>query len=194
MTDPVVSQEFFAWVVLPILIFFFRIGDVSLGTIRVIFIAKGLKYIAPVIGFFEVIIYLIAIGQVMNNMTNVALYVAYGAGFAAGTYIGMLVEEKLSLGTLVIRIITPDDPEKLLEYLQKHSFGVTVAGGQGAKGPVKIILSVINRKDLEEVVGGIREHLPKAFYSVEEVRSVAAGVFPVKHSSLLPFGFLRKDK
>ena len=109
-------------VVLPLLIFFFRICDVSLGTIRVIFIAKGLTYIAPVIGFFEVIIYLVAIGQVMNNLTNVALYIAYGAGFAAGTFIGMKVEEKLSIGTLVVRIITPEDPGDLVSYLRQRSF------------------------------------------------------------------------
>jgi uncharacterized protein YebE (UPF0316 family) len=193
------SAEFFALVVLPLMIFFFRICDVSMGTIRVIFIAKGLKYIAPVIGFFEVIIWLVAIGQVMNNITNVSSYIAYGAGFAAGTFIGMKVEEKLSLGTVVVRVITPEDPAALLAYLRQRSFGVTITDGEGSKGRVKIILSVIKRQDQEKVIRGIREHLPRAFYSVEEVRSVAEGVFPEKRSSLLfnyrdPFGFFRKGK
>ena len=84
MADPVASSDLFAWVILPLLIFFFRICDVSLGTIRVIFIAKGLKYIAPVIGFFEVIIWLLAIGQVMNNISNVACYIAYGGVLRQG--------------------------------------------------------------------------------------------------------------
>ncbi len=199
MSQTVESAEFFAMVVLPLLIFFFRICDVSLGTIRVIFIAKGLTYIAPVIGFFEVIIYLVAIGQVMNNITNVALYIAYGAGFAAGTFIGMKVEEKLSIGTLVVRIITPEDPGELVSYLRQRSFGVTVTGGEGSKGKVSIILSVIKRQNLDEVARGIREHLPKAFYSVEEVRAVAEGVFPAKRSSLFllykdPFKYFRKGK
>jgi uncharacterized protein YebE (UPF0316 family) len=199
MSQTVESAEFFAMVVLPLLIFFFRIGDVSLGTIRVIFIAKGLKYIAPVIGFFEVIIYLVAIGQVMNNMNNISLYIAYGAGFAAGTFIGMKVEEMISIGTVVIRVITPEDPTDLVGYLRQRSFGVTIADGEGSKGRVRIILSVIKRQDLGEVVKGIRQHLPGAFYSVEEIRSVAEGVFPEKGSSLLsslhgPFGFIRKGK
>lgn len=199
MSQTMESAEFFALVVLPLMIFFFRICDVSMGTIRVIFIAKGLKYIAPVIGFFEVIIWLVAIGQVMNNITNVASYIAYGAGFAAGTFIGMKVEEKLSLGTVVVRVITPDDPTSLVAYLRQRSFGVTMTDGEGSKGKVKIILSVIKRQDQDEVIRGIREHLPKAFYSVEEVRSVAEGVFPEKRSSLLfnyrdPFGFFRKGK
>jgi uncharacterized protein YebE (UPF0316 family) len=199
VTQPAESAELFAWVLLPLLIFFFRICDVSLGTIRVIFIARGLKYIAPAIGFFEVIIWLLAIGQVMNNITNVASYIAYGGGFAAGTFIGMKVEEKISLGTVVVRVITPEDTTDLIGYLRKRSFGVTVADGEGSKGRVKIILSVIQRQNLDEVIRGIRDHLPKAFYSVEDIRSVAEGVFPEKRSSLLfnyrdPFGFFRKGK
>ncbi|HOH81726.1 MAG TPA: DUF2179 domain-containing protein [Methanoregulaceae archaeon] len=199
MADPVASSDLFAWVILPLLIFFFRICDVSLGTIRVIFIAKGLKYIAPVIGFFEVIIWLLAIGQVMNNISNVACYIAYGGGFAAGTLLGMTVEERLSLGTVVVRVISNEDITGLLLFLRAHSFGVTIAEGEGSKGKVKIILSVIKRQDLDEVVRGIQHHLPGTFYSVEEIKSVAEGVFPEKKSRLIfnyrdPFGFFRKGK
>jgi len=199
MADPVASSDLFAWVILPLLIFFFRICDVSLGTIRVIFIAKGLKYIAPVIGFFEVIIWLLAIGQVMNNISNVACYIAYGGGFAAGTLLGMTVEERLSIGTVVVRVISNEDITGLLSFLRAHSFGVTIADGEGSKGKVKIILSVIKRQDLEEVVRGIQHHLPGTFYSIEEIKSVAEGVFPEKKSRLLfnhrdPFGFFRKGK
>jgi len=199
MADPVASSDLFAWVILPLLIFLFRICDVSLGTIRVIFIAKGLKYIAPVIGFFEVIIWLLAIGQVMNNISNVACYIAYGGGFAAGTLLGMTVEERLSIGTVVVRVISNEDITGLLSFLRAHSFGVTIADGEGSKGKVKIILSVIKRQDLEEVVRGIQHHLPGTFYSVEEIKSVAEGVFPERKSRLLfnyrdPFGFFRKGK
>jgi len=193
------SSDLFAWVILPLLIFFCRICDVSLGTIRVIFIAKGLKYIAPIIGFFEVIIWLLAIGQVMNNISNVACYIAYGGGFAAGTLLGMTVEERLSLGTVVVRVISNEDITGLVTFLRERSFGVTITDGEGSKGKVKIILSVIKRQDQGEVVRGIQQYLPRAFYSVEELRTVADGVFPEKKSSLLfnhrdPFGFFRKGK
>ena len=199
MADIAVSSELFAWVILPLLIFFCRICDVSLGTIRVIFIAKGLKYIAPAIGFFEVIIWLLAIGQVMNNITNVACYIAYGGGFAAGTLLGMTVEERLSLGTVIVRVISNEDISGLVSFLRERSFGVTITDGEGSKGKVKIILSVIKRQDQEEVLRGIQRYLPRAFYSVEELRSVADGVFPEMQSSLLfnhrdPFGFFRKGK
>ena len=200
MTAPPVSADIFAWVVLPSMIFFFRICDVSLGTLRVIFIARGFKYIAPVIGFFEVIIWLVAIGQVMSNISNIASYIAYGGGFAAGTFIGMKVEERLRLGTVIVRVISPEDVTPLVAYLRQRSFGVTIADGEGSKGKVKIILSVIKRQDLEEVVTGVRHYLPKAFYSVEDVKSVAEGIFPEQRSALLlfgyrdPFGYLRKGK
>ena len=178
MLDFTGSPDFFAYVVLPILIFCARICDVTLGTIRVIFISKGVRYLAPVIGFFEVIIWLLAIGQVMNNLTNIVSYVAYGTGFAAGTYIGMLIEEKISIGLVSVHIITREDPGSLVQFLRSHNYGVTSVDGEGATGRVKLVNTIIKRQDLPHVVGIIKEFHPNAFYSVEEVKSVAEGVFP----------------
>jgi uncharacterized protein YebE (UPF0316 family) len=168
--------------VLPILIFSARICDVSLGTIRVIFISKGIKYIAPFIGFFEVIIWLLAIGQVMNNLTNVVAYIAYGAGFASGTFIGMLIEEKISLGLTSVRIITKKDPTELIQYLRSHDYGVTSIDGEGATGRVKMVYTIIKRQDLAHVVSIIKQFHPNAFYSVDEVKSVSEGVFPERRA------------
>ena len=178
MLDLSVSSGLFEWVILPALIFCARICDVSLGTIRVIFISKGIKYLAPAIGFFEVIIWLLAIGQVMNNLTNVASYIAYGGGFAMGTLIGMLIEEKISLGLTSVRIITNEDPAQLVNYLRSQNYGVTSVNGEGAKGQVKMVFSIIRRQDLTRVVEVIRRCNPGAFYSVEDVKSVSEGVFP----------------
>ncbi len=182
MLEPFGSPEIFAYVILPILIFLARIADVTLGTIRVIFISKGIKYLAPLIGFFEVIIWLIAIGQVMNNLTNITSYIAYGAGFAAGTYIGMVIEEKISIGLVIVRIITRDDPSSLLQCLRTGNYGVTSINGEGAAGPVKVIFTIVRRQDLSRVIGIIKQFNPKAFYSIEEVKSVAEGGIPLKHS------------
>jgi len=182
MLEPFGSPEIFAYIVLPILIFLARICDVTLGTIRVIFISKGIRYLAPIIGFFEVIIWLLAIGQVMNNLTNIASYLAYGAGFAAGTYIGMVIEEKISIGLVIVRIITPDDPAPLLSCLRSRDYGVTSVDGTGKVGPVKVIFTIVRRQDLSLVIGIIKQFNPKAFYSVEEVKSAAAGVIPGQYS------------
>jgi uncharacterized protein YebE (UPF0316 family) len=178
MVELLISPVLLTYVVLPTLIFCARICDVSLGTIRVIFISKGIKYIAPFIGFFEVIIWLLAIGQVMNNLTNVVAYIAYGAGFASGTFIGMLIEEKISLGLTSVRIITKKDPAELIQYLRSHNYGVTSIDGEGATGRVKMVYTIIKRQDLVYVVSIIKQFHPNAFYSVDEVKSVSEGVFP----------------
>ena len=182
MDGSLITPEIFAYVILPVMIFCARICDVTMGTIRVIFISKGIRYLAPVIGFFEVIIWLLAIGQVMNNLTNIVSYIAYGAGFASGTYIGMYIEEKISLGLTSVRIITKEDPMELMQYLRSHNYGVTSVDGEGVTGRVKMVFTIIQRQDLSHVVGIIKEFHPNAFYSVEEVKSVAEGVFPDKPS------------
>jgi uncharacterized protein YebE (UPF0316 family) len=182
MVETFLTSPVFAFVVLPLMIFCARIFDVTLGTIRVIFISKGIRYLAPFIGFFEVIIWLLAIGQVMNNLTNGICYIAYGAGFASGTYIGMVIEEKISLGLTSVRIITKEDPADLMQYLRTHDYGVTSIDGEGATGKVKMVFTIIKRQDLPHVIGIIKQFSPSAFYSVEEVKSVAEGVFPGRRS------------
>ena len=182
MIESFITSDLFAWVILPLLIFCARICDVTLGTIRVIFISKGIKYLAPLIGFFEVIIWLLAIGQVMNNLTNFVAYIAYGAGFALGTFIGMLIEEKISIGLVSVRIITKEDPAELPQYIRARNYGVTSIDGEGSTGRVKMVFTIIKRQDLSHVVGIIKKFHPNAFYSVEEVKSVAEGVFPERRS------------
>jgi uncharacterized protein YebE (UPF0316 family) len=199
MVEAFINTPLFAWVIIPLLIFSARICDVTLGTIRVIFISKGFKYIAPVIGFFEVIIWLLAIGQVMTNVTNAATYIAYGAGFATGTLVGMIIEEKISLGTVIVRVITRKEATDLLEYLRTQNYGVTAINAEGSTGPVKVLFMVIKRQDLKNVVDIIKKYQPGAFYSIEDVKSVAEGVFPEKKSRFFLnrsdiMRLLRKDK
>jgi len=190
------ASPVFAWVLLPLFIFFARICDVSLGTIRVIFISKGIKYLAPIIGFFEVIIWLVAIGQVMQNISNPISYLAYGGGFAFGTYIGMTLEERLSIGLSLIRIIIRGDARDLLNELRGKGYGVTVITAEGATGPVKVLLMVAKRQDLEDIVATVKGSHPNAFYTIEDVRTAKEGVFPRREGNpiLTPLGMLRQGK
>jgi uncharacterized protein YebE (UPF0316 family) len=153
MVEAFLASPLFGLVVLPFMIFCARVCDMSLDTIRVIFMSKGIKYLPAIIGFFEVIIWLVAIGQVMNNLTNVVCYIAYGAGFATGTIVGMAIEEKLSLGLTSVRIITKDDPFELMQFLRSHNYGVTSIDGEGGTGRVKMVFTIIKRQDLAHVVG-----------------------------------------
>jgi len=182
MLDFVISPVVFAYVIIPLLIFSARVCDMSLDTIRVIFMSKGIQYLPAIIGFFEVIIWLVAIGQVMNNLTNAICYIAYGGGFATGTFIGMAIEERLSLGLTSVRIITKEDPTELITFLRSHNYGVTSIDGEGSTGKVKMVFTIIKRQDLNHVIGTIKDFNPNAFYSVEEVKSVAEGVFPERSS------------
>ncbi len=199
MLESVITPGVFAFVVVPLLIFLARVCDMSLDTVRVIFMSKGIQYLPAIIGFFEVIIWLIAIGQVMNNLTNVVCYIAYGAGFATGTIVGMAIEEKLSLGLTSVRIITKDDPNALLQFLRSQNYGVTSIDAEGGTGKVKMVFTIIKRQDLPHVVRIIKGFHPSAFYSVEEVKSVAEGVFPEQRSHgifrwLYPIGSSPKGK
>lgn len=174
------NSDIYSWVVLPLLIFLARICDVTIGTIRIIFVSKEQKVWASIFGFFEVLIWLVVIGQVMQNLDNVFCYIAYAAGFACGNYIGITIEGKLAMGLLIVRVFTTNGETKLIESLRASGFGVTSIPAQGGSGPVNVVYTIIKRNCLPEVIVIIKQFNPKAFYSVEEVRSVNAGVFPIK--------------
>jgi len=170
-------------ILVPIVIFLARILDVSLGTLRIIFVSRSMKGIAAVLGFFEVLIWIIVVTQVMQNLDNWMNYVAFAGGFAAGNYIGILIENKLKVGTLIYRIITKKDATALVETLRDSGYGVTTLDGAGGFGKVKIIFTVVKRKNWRKVQSIIEQYVPKAFYSVEEVKHVSAHGDP---ASLVP--------
>lgn len=175
----------YIWLVLPFVIFLARICDVTIGTIRIMFVSKGNKRVASVLGFFEVLIWIVAIGQIMKNLNNPACYIGYAGGFALGNYIGITIEGKLALGLQVVRIFTNHKTNELANSLRKAGFGVTVLDGRGTTGPVNLIYTVIKRRSLPEAERIIKHFNPKAFYSIEELRSVNAGVFPEQEASLV---------
>ncbi len=179
------DSNLFVYLVLPLIIFFARICDVTIGTMRIIFVSKGHRNIAPFLGFFEVFIWILAIGQIMSHLNNFFCYIAYAAGFATGNYIGMLVEEKVAMGTLIIRIITPRDATELLENLHNLGYGATSIDATGRDGRVNIIYTIVNRKQLKRVEEVILTFNPHAFYSIEDLRSVRNGILPGTLSSSL---------
>ena len=194
--DLFVSESwFFTWVLLPVLIFLARILDQTIGTMRLIFLAKGMKFIAPVLGFFEVIIWLLAIGQIMQHLDNWLCYIAYGAGFAMGNFIGITLEEKLSIGTSIIRVILSNESPELISELKSHNFGLTILNAEGAKGKVKIIFSIIRRKEISVFVDTLHHYHPNAFYTIEDVKEAKDGVFNRQKSLASGFpSMLKKSK
>lgn len=157
----------------PLFIFAARVLDVSMSTIRIMFVWAGNKWFATLLGFFEALIWIIAIGQIMKDITNWTAYFAYAGGFAAGTFTGMFIEEKLAYGKSIIRIITKKPAGTLIEYLKKQNYGVTSLEADGHSGKVHLIYTILNRKQVKGIIDKIREHNPNAFYTIENVRFVS---------------------
>lgn len=189
------ASDTFQWFVLPAIIFLARMCDVTLATLRNIFLSKSVKYLVPFLGFIEVLIWLLAISQIMKNLQNPVCFLAYAFGYSMGIFVGIKIEERLALGLQVIRIIAQPGSEALIQALVGSSFGITTIDGHGAKGPVKIILTVVKRKDIDVIRALIELHHPSAFYSIEDIRTVSRGVFPQSNQGRLnqlkrvfPFG------
>ncbi|MBN3035738.1 MAG: DUF2179 domain-containing protein [Bacteroidales bacterium] len=186
------TSPWFTWVVIPLLIFFARVADVSIGTLRLIFVSKGLKLLAPVLGFFEVIIWLLAISQIMQHLDNVICYLAYGLGFATGNYIGIYIDEKMSLGTVLIRVFPKKEADMLVENLRSVGYGVTATIVEGMSGSQKMLFSIVKRKDVKDFIGVVNAFNPATFYTIEDIRTAREGYFregrqhsPFTHLSLL---------
>jgi uncharacterized protein YebE (UPF0316 family) len=177
---------------LPLLVFVSELCVVTLSTLRTIAVARGMKYLAPLLGVFEVSIWLFAIGQVMQNLNSPLCAAGFAAGFASGNFLGLVIEEKLAIGNLVIRVISRRDVGELVASLKEAKYGVTCIEAQGATGPVQIVLTVIKRKQLDNVVALLKRFDPKVFYSVDDIQSAEAGIFPLPRSrarGLLPSFF-----
>ncbi len=171
------DNTFFSFLILPLLIFVARIADVSLGTIRIIFVARGMKKIAPLIGFFEILIWLLAISKIFQDIDNWVAYIAYAGGFAAGNYIGMLLEERLAIGHEMIRVITRSDAGDLVDELKDKGFGVTFIKARGLEGEVGVVYIIIKRSMVKPALEIINKNNPRALYTIESIRMVNREVF-----------------
>jgi uncharacterized protein YebE (UPF0316 family) len=172
------SPALIALPILPLFIFLAEVCVVTLCTVRIIFIGRGMKVRAALLGFCEVSIWLFAIGQIMQNLSDLGCYMGFAGGFALGNYLGVAIEQKLALGNLVVRVITKKDGRELAHRLRVAGYGVTSVDGEGATGPVQVILTVIRRKQLKSVVGMLTAFDRKVFYSVDDLQSISQGNFP----------------
>jgi len=163
---------------LPLFVFASRVGDVSLGTLRIILTARGKRSLAPLLGFFEVLIWIVVVSRLITYTRTPVAFLGYAAGFALGNFLGIYIEEWFAIGYVIVRVILQQDGERLFSVLKREGFGVTVFDGQGTRGPVKLIFTVVRRRDLRKVLSVIHTVSPSAFFSVEDIRAAHAGVFP----------------
>jgi uncharacterized protein YebE (UPF0316 family) len=181
-----VDTPIFDYIVLPLLIMMARVLDVSMDTIRVIMVAKGYRNYAPIIGFFQSLIWVITISRVMVNLENWTAYIGYAGGFALGTYAGMRLEEKLALGHELIRVITKTDASELVANLRNEGYPVTFVTGYGREGEVGILFVILRRKTIKQVVEIINAYNPKAYYTIEDMRFVRDHSYLPRSRKMIP--------
>jgi len=168
-----ISDSIFSFVLLPLLIFIARIFDVSINTIRIIYVLGGRRATATLLGFFESFIWLMAIRQIFEHLDNWICYVAYPAGFATGILVGMVIEERIAYGKVIVRIITRKEVRELITYLNHQQFRYTHVHAEGPDGHENLVFTVLEREKLEALLNRLKEILPSAFYTVEKVNRAA---------------------
>ncbi len=168
-----ISNTVFSYIIMPLLIFLARVCDVSINTLRVMFVLNGKKTIAPILGFFEALIWLLAISQIIQNIENPLSYIAFSGGFAAGTYFGMVIEEKLAIGRVLVRVITVEPIPELIEFMKDRNYRFTSVGAEGRYGKVNLLFTVMKRDLLHEFIGKVKTFNDKAFYTIESVKRIS---------------------
>ena len=159
-------------------IFFARVTDVTLSTIRMLMVVQGRKVQAAIIGFFEVSIYVTALGKVVNSLDNIWNLLAYALGFACGNYIGITIENRIALGNLAAQVVLKaDNNDELVKKLRESGFGVTVLEGHGREGTREILNLAINRKDLDKLKGIVYDYDKDAFITTSSVNPISGGYF-----------------
>ncbi|MDH4057725.1 MAG: DUF5698 domain-containing protein [Cyclobacteriaceae bacterium] len=166
-------ENLFSFVILPLLIFLARVSDVSINTIRIIYVLGGRRLTATILGFFESFIWLMAIRQIFEHFDNWVCYVAYPGGFAMGILVGMMIEERIAYGKVVVRIITHRDLSGLMDYFHQHKMRFTKVDAEGPDGKENLVFTVIEREHLDNLLAKLKEILPSAFYTVEKVNRAA---------------------
>lgn len=195
MPDAVTTTAVADQALLLVLIFSARILDVSVGTLRIIFLARGLKYWAAILGFCESLIWILAISKVMQNLGDWQTYVAFALGFSAGNFVGIVIEERIAIGNLLIRVITKKEAEELVRALWDAGYGITSVDARGETGPVKVLFSVTRRKKLPDILAIIKRYNPNAFYTIEDMRFVNSSNFPpIGKRTLFPRLAMEKRK
>ncbi|MEQ9414005.1 MAG: DUF5698 domain-containing protein [Cyclobacteriaceae bacterium] len=186
------SDVIFSFLILPLLIFIARICDVSINTVRIIYMLGGRRMTSTLLGFFEAFIWLMAIRQIFAHLDNWMCYVAYPAGFAGGILMGMIIEERIAYGKVVVRIITRKDATEFLSFLKLEKIRYTCLEAFGPDGDESIIFCVLERERLEKFLGELKRTVPTAFYTIEGVKAAReSGTMPEPGARMPFFSRLR---
>jgi uncharacterized protein YebE (UPF0316 family) len=161
--------------IITFVIFLLRVTDMSLDTLRVLFVIRGRRSITWILGFFQSVIWVVAITSVLNNLGNLWNIVAYAGGFATGNVVGMMIEDHLAIGHAHMRIISPRRGNAIVDAIRNAGYAATELAGRGKDGTVSVINCSIQRKDIHNLKSEISRIDPDAFITVEEIRPLHRG-------------------
>lgn len=157
------------------IIFALRVTDMTLDTLRVLFVMRGRKGIAWVLSFFAAGVFVLAIGSALSNLENPLNIIGYAAGFATGNVVGMIIEEKLAIGHILLTIVSSRRGSAISELLRTQGFAVTELPGRGKDGSVALLNVSVLRKHVEKVRKMVNEADPDAFITASDIRPVRRG-------------------
>jgi uncharacterized protein YebE (UPF0316 family) len=160
-----------------IIIFFAKIVEVSISTVRIMFVAKGERAKAAIIAFFEILIWIVIVSSVLSNLSEDPVKaVVYAAAFAIGNYLGVFIEGKLALGLSSIQVITKEGTgSEVAKLLRDNNFGVTIIKGEGKETAREILLVHLKRKRIKEAMDLVNSQLENAVIIVNEVKALRGG-------------------
>ena len=158
-----------------LLIFILRVGDMSLDTIRLLFVVRGRKGLAWILGFLQSLIFIVAISSVLTNAGNLLNILGYAAGFATGNVVGMWIEERLAVGHTLVTVISSNRGAVIAESLRNDGYAVTEIPGRGKDGTVTVLHCNVLRKDISTVDTIVLEADPTAFITTEDMRPLRRG-------------------
>jgi len=158
-----------------LLIFGLRVLSVGMGTVRMLLIVRGRRFVSALMGFFGALIFILAISRVILEMDNVWNILGYCGGFAVGTIVGMALEDRLAIGFSMVRIISNTQWLEIIQILRHESFGATQVIGEGKDGPVGIIYTMVRRKQVPAVIALCEQLDEHVFITVEEAGRVHRG-------------------
>lgn len=154
------------------LIFCARVADVSMGTIRTIYVIRGQRSAAWWIGFFEVLIWVVAVSRVINDLDRPVYAVAYALGFATGNFVGVTIEQRLAMGNRVVRVFSRQG-DAIASAIREAGYGATVFDGRGKDGPVELVYIEVPRREVKRVAAMVRQVDPSCFYVIDDIREAS---------------------
>jgi uncharacterized protein YebE (UPF0316 family) len=158
-------------------VFTMRVIDMSLDTLRLLFVMRGRKFLAGGIGVVQATVFILAVSTVLKGPLDPLTVAGYALGFGAGVIIGMIAEQRLALGYNMLRVYSPTSGQAIAEALRAASFAVTEFTAHGRDGEITVVNSAIARRDTAKAQTIIKQIDPGAFITVDEIQPLQRGYF-----------------